>query len=143
MTFHVDSEVGQLRQVVLHRPGLELSRLTPQNVEQLLFDDVMWADRAREEHDAFAATLRDRGIVVHLFQELLATAIDEPGAREFLQVEFATATRFGPQLQSRLNELVGSAPADVLAEVLIGGLLRSDLQLAGRLLLAVGLPRTR
>jgi len=129
MTFHVDSEVGQLRQVVLHRPGLELSRLTPQNVEQLLFDDVMWADRAREEHDAFASTLRARGVLVHLFHELLATAIDEPGAREFLQVEFATATRFGPQLQSRLNELVGSAPADVLAEVLIGGLLRSDLQL--------------
>ena len=129
MTFHVDSEVGQLRQVVLHRPGLELSRLTPQNVEHLLFDDVMWADRAREEHDAFAATLRDRGVEVHLFKDLLATAIDESGAREFLQVEFATATRFGPQLQSRFNELVGTAPADVLAEVLIGGLLRSDLQL--------------
>ena len=49
MTFHVDSEVGQLKQVVVHRPGLELSRLTPQNVEDLLFDDVMWAQRAREE----------------------------------------------------------------------------------------------
>ena len=54
MTFHVDSEVGVLKQVVLHRPGLELSRLTPQNVDDLLFDDVMWAQRAREEHGAFA-----------------------------------------------------------------------------------------
>ena len=53
MTFHVDSEVGQLKQVIVHRPGLELSRLTPQNVDDLLFDDVMWAQRAREEHDAF------------------------------------------------------------------------------------------
>ena len=52
MTFHVDSEVGQLRQVIVHRPGLELTRLTPDNVEDLLFDDVMWADRARAEHDA-------------------------------------------------------------------------------------------
>lgn len=42
MTFHVDSEVGQLRQVIVHRPGLELPRLTPDNVEELLFDDVMW-----------------------------------------------------------------------------------------------------
>ena len=53
MTFHVDSEVGQLRQVIVHRPGLELDRLTPNNVDDLLFDDVMWAERAREEHDAF------------------------------------------------------------------------------------------
>ena len=47
MTFHVDSEVGQLRQAILHRPGLELSRLTPDNIGELLFDDVMWAKKAR------------------------------------------------------------------------------------------------
>lgn len=68
MTFHVDSEVGRLKQVVVHRPGLELSRLTPQNVEDLLFDDVMWAARAREEHDAFAQKLKDKGVEVHLFE---------------------------------------------------------------------------
>ncbi len=44
--FHVDSEVGRLRQVILHRPGLELSRLTPRNVDALLFDDILWAKRA-------------------------------------------------------------------------------------------------
>ena len=43
MTFNVESEVGQLRQAIVHRPGLELSRLTPDNIESLLFDDVMWA----------------------------------------------------------------------------------------------------
>ena len=36
--FHVDSEVGQLRQVIVHRPGLELDRLTPENIGDLLFD---------------------------------------------------------------------------------------------------------
>ena len=41
MTLHVDSEVGQLKQVMLHEPGLELARLTPQNCEELLFDDVV------------------------------------------------------------------------------------------------------
>ena len=49
MSFDVASEVGQLRRVILHRPGLELSRLTPSNCEALLFDDVLWASRAREE----------------------------------------------------------------------------------------------
>ena len=48
MNFSVQSEVGQLRQVIVHRPGLELSRLTPGNVGELLFDDVLWAGRAKE-----------------------------------------------------------------------------------------------
>ena len=59
--FHVDSEVGRLRQVVLHRPDLELKRLTPDNASDLLFDDVLWVSRAQEEHDAFAGALRSRG----------------------------------------------------------------------------------
>ena len=64
MSFNVQSEVGQLRQVIVHRPGLELSRLTPRNVDELLFDEVMWAKRAQEEHDAFTAVLRDHGVRV-------------------------------------------------------------------------------
>jgi hypothetical protein len=60
MGFIVRSEVGQLRQVIVHRPGLELSRLTPHNVGELLFDDVMWAKKAREEHDAFAGRCATR-----------------------------------------------------------------------------------
>jgi len=46
--FHVDSEVGRLRQVILHRPGLELKRLTPDNAADLLFDDVLWVSRAQD-----------------------------------------------------------------------------------------------
>src|SRR6266568_4801041 len=46
----------------VHRPGLELARLTPQNIHELLFDDVMWARKAKEEHDVFAEALRDKGV---------------------------------------------------------------------------------
>ena len=98
MTFHVDSEVGQLHQVIVHRPGLELTRLTPENVEDLLFDDVLWAERARAEHDEFVAQLRARGVTVHHFAKLLIEALDEPGARTFLEERLTTATRFGPAL---------------------------------------------
>lgn len=129
MSFHVDSEVGRLHQVVLHRPGLELTRLSPLNVHELLFDDVMWAQRAREEHDAFAEKLRQKGVRVHLFHDLLVQAIDQPGAREFLQDELTTATRFGPALDAPLDELVGNRPAELLAEVLVGGVLKADLDL--------------
>ena len=83
MTLHVDSEVGRLRQVILHRPGLELSRLTPDNINSLLFDDILWAKRAREEHDAFAQVLRDRGVHVHYFADLLTEVLDIPQARSW------------------------------------------------------------
>jgi arginine deiminase len=127
VNFHVNSEVGTLRQAIVHRPGLELDRLTPQNVDALLFDDVMWAARAKEEHDAFSAQLRTRGVIVHEFATLLAEAIDEPGAREFLQERLTTATRFGPALDRPLDLLVSSAPATQLAEILIGGLLKREI----------------
>ncbi len=81
MGFHVDSETGRLRRVIVHRPGLELKRLTPTNKDELLFDDVLWVRRALEEHDAFAGTLRELGVEVHLFGDLLAEALDVPAAR--------------------------------------------------------------
>jgi arginine deiminase len=126
MPFHVDSEVGQLRQVIVHRPGLELTRLTPDNVDELLFDDVMWADRARAEHDSFVGGLREFGVTVHYFHDLLTEALDEPGAREFVQDRLTTATRFGPALDKPLDALVGSTPAGTLAELLVGGVLKRD-----------------
>jgi arginine deiminase len=126
MGFGVHSEAGQLREVVLHRPGLELSRLTPANAHDLLFDDVLWAERAQEEHDAFAEVLRGRGVIVHLFADLLAEALAQPGARDFLEARLETTTRFGPALAPSLRELVMTADVDRLAQALIAGVLKSD-----------------
>ena len=126
MPFHVDSEVGALRQVIVHRPGLELSRLTPDNVDDLLFDDVMWAERAREEHDGFVGQLRERNVTVHYFHDLLTTALDAPGARQFLQERLTTANRFGPALHKPLETLVGETPAELLSSLLVGGVLKRD-----------------
>lgn len=129
MNFHVDSEVGELRQVILHRPGLELLRLTPSNVDELLFDDVMWADRARQEHDAFAARLRARGVKVHYFADLFAQALDEDGARDFVMERVVNTDTVGSDLVEPLRELFAAMPSDRLAEFLIGGILKKDLDL--------------
>ena len=126
MSLHVDSEVGRLRQVIVHRPGLELSRLTPDNIRELLFDDVMWVERAQAEHDAFTDQLRARGVQVHYFGDLLAGALDQQGARVFLQERLTTANRFGPALDQPLDDLVAATPAEALAEMLIGGVLKRD-----------------
>ena len=56
--FTSTSEVGRLRRAILHRPGLELKRLTPRNKDELLFDEVLWVERAQQEHDGSAETLR-------------------------------------------------------------------------------------
>jgi arginine deiminase len=83
MNFSVRSEVGRLRQVIVHRPGLELSRLTPRNIHDLLFDGVPWARKAKEEHDAFAEALRDKGVQVHHFGRLLGETLELPEGRAF------------------------------------------------------------
>src|SRR5690606_36171950 len=79
--YGVDSEVGPLRTLLLHRPGNELRRLTPRNNDKLLFDGIPWVGRAQDEHDAFAQVLRDRGVEVLYLGELLAESLGNPDAR--------------------------------------------------------------
>ena len=127
MRFNVQSETGQLRQVIVHRPGLELSRLTPGNVHELLFDDVMWAARARAEHDAFVGELESRGVVVHYFHRLLGEALADPQARRFLAEQVINEHAVGPTLVAPLQELAEASEPQQLANLMIGGLLKKDL----------------
>jgi arginine deiminase len=118
---HVDSEVGLLRQVVLHRPGRELARLTPRNKDALLFDDVLWVQRARQEHDAFADALASRGVDVVYFHELLADTLAIDAARAEVIAGTIAAARLGPVLGPALGERLASlAPAELAATLVAG-----------------------
>ena len=127
--YSVDSEVGALQEVIVHRPGLELSRLTPSNVESLLFDDILWAKRAREEHDAFVNALRERGIEVRYFGDLLADVLSIPSGRDFVLDQVCTPEQVGPSLVDPLQSLFHEADAKQLTDYLIGGVLKSELPL--------------
>jgi len=127
MTFKVGSEVGRLRQAIVHRPGLELSRLTPDNIESLLFDDVLWASKAKEEHDAFAEALRDKGVVVYYYAQLLAEALALPAGRAFVLDRLCTPQNLGPSLVDPVRSLFEEQDANALAGALIGGVLKADL----------------
>jgi hypothetical protein len=83
MTFRVDSEVGQLRRAIIHRPGLELSRLTPDNIGELLFDDVMWAKKARRSTTPSPRRSATR-VQVHYYGQLLAETLEVPDGRAFI-----------------------------------------------------------
>ena len=87
---NVYSEIGKLQTVLLHRPGKELENLTPAMLERLLFDDIPYLKVAREEHDAFAETLRNNGITILYLEELAAESLIDEEIRtafieEFLQ----------------------------------------------------------
>ncbi len=125
----IDSEIGRLRHVITHRPGRELDRLTPSNIQGLLFDDVPWAGRARDEHDEFVAVLASRGAVVDRFADLLADALDTDEGRRFVLDRTCTPERLGEQLAHAVCGLLDDVDATTLAGLLIGGVLKSDIDL--------------
>jgi arginine deiminase len=124
---HVGSEVGLLRRVVLHRPGLELSRLTPANKDALLFDDVLWVKRARQEHDAFADALAESGVEVLYLHELLADVLVMPEPRASVLERTLGSAQLGPSLAAAVAEWLGALPAAELATHLIGGIAYHEL----------------
>jgi arginine deiminase len=124
--FHVDSEVGRLREVILHRPGLELKRLTPENAADLLFDDVLWVAEAQAEHDAFAETLRAQGIVVHYYDDLLRQTMEIPAAREYVLGRVFDPRLQGPLATDALRAAFSDLGPPELTEALIGGMTKQE-----------------
>ncbi|MEU7166368.1 arginine deiminase [Streptomyces morookaense] len=126
MGFHVDSEAGRLRRVILHRPDLELKRLTPSNKDALLFDDVLWVRRARAEHDGFADVLRERGVEVHLFQDLLQESLRAPRARSLVLDRVFDEKEFGPLATGHLRDVFDGMREAELTSWLIGGMTKRE-----------------
>lgn len=86
---NVKSEIKPLKKVLLHRPGRELLNLTPNTLEELLFDDIPFLKVAQEEHDAFAQILRDNGVEVVYLEKLMAEVLDQnPELREKFLKQF-------------------------------------------------------
>lgn len=123
----VESEVGPLKSVLVHRPGTEMNRLTPSNMGELLFDDIIWLERAQAEHDAMTSKMEARGIEVLRFSDLLTEALEVPGGREeALELVFTERT-VGPAALDALRDFGASLPPADLAEMLIGGLTKREL----------------
>ena len=138
---HVDSEVGALRRVVLHRPGRELTRLTPANKDDLLFDDVLWVQRARQEHDAFADILRERGVEVLYLGELLTDVLLMDDVRAQVVEHTLRAANLRPSPALEVHEWLDGLGAAELTDLLIGGIAWEELPFqAGALAARVAVP---
>jgi arginine deiminase len=130
--FGVNSEVGKLRKVIVHRPDLSLKRLTPSNHDELLFDDVLWVERAQWEHDQFVKAMRERGIDVYYHVDLLgeALAASEEARRNIIQL-VASEYTVGWSLVDEARDFLMKLKPDVLAKHLVGGLTIGEMEAGG------------
>ncbi len=122
-----NSEVGTLRTVIVHRPDLAHERLSPTNSHELLFDDVIWVRRARQEHDAFVDLMRERGVEVLLFHDLLTATLEQPDAREWVLSRRLRPEEVTVMFAADLTEWMSGMPADELATRLTGGVTVQEL----------------
>ncbi len=129
--YGVDSEVGRLRTVLVHRPGAELRRITPQQRCGMLLPAPPWAERAQAEHDAFADALRGAGVTVLYLTELLQDALEYVAAREQAIATVLSDSRLGEELRAQLGDYLAGLRPEELAQVLIMGLARDEFP-AGR-----------
>lgn len=128
MPFGVHSEVGKLRQVMVHRPGLEHTRLTPSNAEELLFDDLLWVSKAEQEHDAFCEVMRDRGVEVFEAKQLLTETLPDPDVKDWVCQHILNEREVGVVAAPRAREWVETGEPAQVADFLIGGITTADVR---------------
>ncbi len=126
--FGVYSEVGKLRKVIVHRPGLEMRRLTPSNCQELLFDDVIWARKARQHHDAFVDLMRaEYGITVWHVHELLEDVVRTPEGRAYILDRKLIPNEVGAGRVVELRNWMNEMTPEKLVAHLVGGVAVAEL----------------
>ena len=125
---NIESEIGKLKKVLVHRPGRELERIVPDSLKELLFEDIPWLKRMQEEHDAFAAILKRRGAEVYYVEDLLKDILKKTSVREKLINEVIDQNpSSGNYIDGFLSEYLMSLNSEDLGEALIAGVLQKEL----------------
>ncbi len=123
----INSEIGKLKAVILHRPGGELERLTPEYLEEMLFDDIPWLKKMIEEHDGFAETLRSRGAEIYYIRDMLEDVLEMDGVKSRMIKETLDLSGIeNPDRREAITHYLIELPIRELADKLITGLPKSD-----------------
>ena len=126
---HNTSEIGKLRQVMLHRPGRELENLMQEYLERLLFDDIPYLKAAQEEHDAFADCLRQNGAEVVYLRDLVAETLDREDVRQEFTEEFLDEAGIqGHRLRDIVKDYLAPMDALTLVDTMMAGIRKSDIR---------------
>jgi arginine deiminase len=127
MGLGVFSEVGKLRKVLVCKPGLAQSRLTPANCRDLLFDDVMWVAQAKTDHYTFVNAMQEHGIEVFDTHDLLADVLQNPQARDWVLQRKLSGGTVDEELAAQIRPWLAEMKSDELAVRLVGGIVRGEL----------------
>ena len=126
---HVHSEIGQLKKVMLHRPGKELENLMPEYLDRLLFDDIPYLKVAQEEHDAFAAVLRKHGAEVVYLEDLVEESLVDDGVKQqFIYDVLKEAQLTTTRETEIMTEYFSSLPTKEMISKMMAGVRKSDVE---------------
>jgi arginine deiminase len=123
------SEVGPLKKVLLHRPGLELKNLTPRYLEDLLFDEIPWLAKAQVEHDGFVQTLKDSGVEVYYVDQMLLDIVQDPAVKsELIKRHLKASPLIEPEVLDIIYQYLNEQSPEDLVSTIIAGLSKQDVQ---------------
>ncbi|ABK83762.1 TPA: arginine deiminase [Bacillus cereus] len=126
---HVTSEIGELQTVLLKRPGKEVENLTPDYLQQLLFDDIPYLPIIQKEHDYFAQTLRNRGVEVLYLEKLAAEAlVDKKLREEFVDRILKEGQADVNVAHQTLKEYLLSFSNEELIQKIMGGVRKNEIE---------------
>ncbi|UZQ83523.1 arginine deiminase family protein [Thermoanaerobacter sp. RKWS2] len=120
----VYSEIGKLNSVLLHRPGKELERLTPEFLSELLFDDIPWLKRIQEEHDKFAQALKENGVTVYYLEDLLEEVLQDTGIKEFFIYDLVSYMNTSLEVKKTITNFLKERTPKEIVDYAIAGLLK-------------------
>ena len=124
----IESEIGKLKRVLMHRPGKELERIVPDALKELLFEDIPWLKRMQEEHDGFANILKAKGVEIFYVEDLLKEVINKKDVREgFIRELNDENPSSGTYIDGFLTEYLMGLGSEKLVEALISGVLQKEL----------------
>jgi arginine deiminase len=128
-SLRVWSEVGQLKKVLLHRPGLELKNLTPRYLEDLLFDEIPWLAKAQMEHDGFARALQENGVEVLYVDHLLQEIVEDPVIKsELIKRHLKVSPLIEPDVLDTIYNYLNEQTPEQLVSAIIAGLSKHEVQ---------------
>ncbi|MDZ4132442.1 MAG: arginine deiminase family protein, partial [Dethiobacteria bacterium] len=123
------SEVGPLKKVMLHRPGLELKNLTPRYLENLLFDEIPWLAKAMVEHDSFAQTLKNNGVEVLYVSSMLLDVVHDPQVKsELIKRHLKASPLIEPDVLDTIYQYLFEQPPEELVSMIMAGLSKQEVQ---------------
>ncbi|MFP4456744.1 MAG: arginine deiminase [Clostridia bacterium] len=135
LNLKVESEIGTLEAVILHRPGKEMERLTPDTLKESLFEDIPWVKQMQIEHDGFAQVLEENDTKIYYVEDLLKEVLASNGSKEILLKKvIETAQLFNTTLEKFLFEYITNLDTEKIIEALIAGVTKSEVPEKNRIM---------